>query len=223
MTLPNTENSFSSASTSKDLCTDLNRDYLTYYEPLSHISHVVSAYTSCIMSYLGAHNILYPLQHGFRKARSCETQLLEFVTDLIDTPMNTRQTDVIVMDFSKAFDKVPHNRLLLKLKYYGIRNNTLDWLKNFLNNRQQCVIVNGEYSTPVPVLSGVPQGSVIGPTLFLTYINDLPNGIKSKIRLFADDTIMYLTINNSEDCQQLQHDLTLLQEWGDEWLMQFNA
>ena len=85
------------------------------------------------------------------------------------------------------------------------------------------MIVNGEYSAPVPVLSGVPQGSVIGPALFLTYINDLPNGIKSKIRLFANDTIMYLAINNSEDCQRLQHDLTLLQKWGDEWLMQFNA
>ena len=141
---------------------------------------------------------LIPLEL-IKSNRSCETQLLEFVTDLIDTPRNTKQTDVIVMDFSKAFVKVPHNRLLLKLKYYGIRNNTLDWLKNFLNNRQQCVVVDGERSAPVPVLSGVPQGSVIGPALFLIYINDLPNGIKSKVRLFADDTIMYLTINNSED------------------------
>ena len=101
------------------------------------LEHIV---TSCIMSHLEAHDILCPLQKGFRKTRSCETQLLEFVTDPIDTPRNTEQTDVIVMDFSKAFYKVPHNRLLLKRKYYGIRNNTLDWLKNFSNNRQQCVI-----------------------------------------------------------------------------------
>ena len=85
------------------------------------------------------------------------------------------------------------------------------------------MVVDGKRSTPVPVLSGVPQGSVIGPALFLIYINDLPNGIKSKVRLFADDTLMYLAINNSKDCQQLQHDLTLLQMWGEEWLMQFNA
>lgn len=85
------------------------------------------------------------------------------------------------------------------------------------------MVVDGKRSTPVPVLSGVPQGSVIGPALFLIYINDLPNGIKSKVRLFAGDTVMYLAINNSKDCQQLQHDLTLLQMWGEEWLMQFNA
>ena len=82
--------------------------------------------TSCVMSHLEANNILYPLQHGFRKNRSCESQLLEFVKDLIDTTPNTKQTDVIIMNFSKAFDKVPHNRLLLKLKFYGITNNTLD-------------------------------------------------------------------------------------------------
>ena len=114
-------------------------------------------------------------------------------------------------------------KLLLKLKYYGIRNNTIDWLENFLNNRQQCVIVDGEYSAPVPVLSGVPQGSVIGPALFLTYINDLPNGIKSKIRSSLMILLCILPSTTAKYCQQLQHDLTLLQKWGDEWLMQFNA
>ena len=93
------------------------------------------------------------------------------------------------MDFSK----VPHNRLLLKLKYSFIRNNILDWIKNFLNNSQQSVAVDGESSASAPVLSGVPQGSVIGPALLLIYVKDLPNGIKSKLRLFADNTIMYLT------------------------------
>ena len=205
-----------------------DRDRPENYRPISLtcicskiLEHII---TSCVMSHLEANNILYPLQHGFRKNRSCESQLLEFVTDLIDIPPNTKQSDVIIMDFSKAFDKVPHNRLLLKLKFYGIRNNTLDWIKNFLYlNRQQCVVVDGESSAPAPVLSGVPQGSVIGPALFLIYVNDLPNGIKSKVRLFADDTIMYLTINNSDSCQQLQKDSTLLQKWGEEWHMQFNT
>ena len=167
---------------------------------------------------------LYPLQDGFRKNTSCETQLLEFVTDLINIPRNIKQTDVIVMDFSKAFDKVPHNRLLLKLKYYGIRNNTLGWLKNFLNNRQQCVVVDGDVRLPSQFYRAYhkARSSAGGTALFRIYINDLPNGIKSKVRFFADDTVMYLSINNSKDCQQLQHDLTLLQLWGEERLMQFN-
>lgn len=163
------------------------------------LGHII---TSCIMSHLEAKNTLYPLQHWFRENRSCESQLLEFITDLIDTPQNAKQTDIIVLDFSKAFDKSLTTDYCWN--FYSIRNNTLDWIKNLLYNRQQSVAVDGESSAPTPVLLGVPQGSVIGPALFLIYVNYLPNGIKSKVRLFADDTIMYLTINNSDNCQQLQ-------------------
>ena len=161
------------------------------------LEHIV---TSCVMSHLEENDNLYSLQHAFCKNRSCKIQLLEFVTKLIDIKQNIKQTDVIVIDCWKAFNKVPHNRLLLKPKYYGIRNNTLGCLKNFLNNWQQCVVVDGEHSASVPVLSGVSQGSVISLALFLIYINDLPNSIKYKVRLFADDTIMYLAINNNDDC-----------------------
>ena len=157
------------------------------------------------MSHLEAKNTLYPLQHGFCENRSCESQLLEFITDLIDTPQNAKQTDVSIMDFPKAFGKSLTTGYCWNLSIVNsIRNNTLGWIKNLLNNRQQSVAVDGESSAPTPVLLGVPQGSVIGPTLFLIYVNYLPNGIKSKVRLFADDTIMYLTINNSDNCQQLQ-------------------
>ena len=98
-----------------------------------------------------------------------------------------KQTDFIVMDFAKAFDKVPHRRLLHKLDYYGILGSTHKWISSWLSGRSQQVVLNGQASDPVPFLSGVPQGSVLGPILFLFFINDLPDNIKSSVRLFADD------------------------------------
>ena len=134
-----------------------------------------------------------PVSHSF--LNSSQTLL---------TPLKTLSKPTSAQSTSQSLRQVPHNWLLLKLKYYSIRNNTLDWIKNLLNNWQQSVAVDGESSAPTPVLLGFPQGSVIGPALFLIYVDYLPNGIKSKVRLFADDTIMYLTINNSDNCQQLQ-------------------
>ena len=130
---------------------------------------------------------------------------------------NGGQTDVIVMDFSKAFDKVPHQELLYKLSNYGINIVTLSWLKGFLSNRKQRVVLEGVMSDQVPVSSGVPQGSVLGPILFLAYINDLPQYVKSKVRLFADDTVTYLAIKSSVDCIQLQQDLLSLENWESDW------
>ena len=100
---------------------------------------------------------------------------------------------MIILDFSKAFDIVPHNRLLKKLTY-GIRSKTYTWISNFLENRKQRVVIGGEHSTWTQVMSGVAQGTVLGPLLFLTYINDLPNNIHSSIRLFADDCVLYREI-----------------------------
>ena len=96
--------------------------------------------------------------------------------------------------FSKAFDKVSHEKLVLKLHDYGLRGPALKWVKGFIDNRHQSVIVNGSSSEPTPVSSGVPQGSVLGPLLFLNYINDIPTNVKSKVRLFADDTALYLIL-----------------------------
>ena len=126
------------------------------------------------------------------------------------------------MDFSKAFDIVVHQRLLLKLHRLSINTTVIAWIKSFLSGRSQNVVLDGKQSGACPVLSGVPQGSVLGPCLFLMYINDMPDSIKSNIRLFADDTIMYLTITNHSDCQALQSDLTTLESWESEWLMAFN-
>ena len=183
------------------------------------MEHVI---TSNIMAYLDKHQLLHSNQHGFCKKLSCETQLIQFVQDISDTLNESGQTDIIVMDFSKAFDKVDHKRLLLKLHRFGINNDVITWIGSFLSNRTQRVVLEGEESDICPVMSGVPQGSVLGPCLFLLYINDMPDMIESNIRLFADDTIMYLTVSNQADCQALQSDLSKLETWESEWLMAFN-
>ena len=129
------------------------------------------------MSHLEHHNLLCHLQHGFRRFKWCESLLSEFVSDIVDNS-HAKLTDINILDFSKAFDKVPHNRCIYKLENYGIRGYTLKWIKAFLENRQQCVVVDGETSDFVALLSGVPQGSVIGPVPFLAYINDVQRNIR---------------------------------------------
>ena len=175
-----------------------------------------------IMGHLDRHNILYPFQHGFRSRLSCETQLLEFYHDLVGNCYDGHQTDVLVMDFSKAFDKVGHERLLEKVTRYGITGATKNWIGQFLTDRKQRVVLDGYYSNSVPVTSGVPQGSVLGPILFLLYINDLAEGLKSQVRLFADDTIAYMVIGDTADAASLQHDLDLLARWEELWQMEFH-
>ena len=133
-----------------------------------------------------------------------------------------KQTDLILLHFSKAFDKVNHSKLLWKLHQYGIRETALAWIRAFLGNRSQTVVLEGEESGSVLVTSGVPWGSVLGPILFLVYINDLPDELSSKVRLFADDTAVYLTIGGSENGKVLQNDLDRLSMWEDRWDMEFN-
>ena len=127
-----------------------------------------------------------------------------------------------ILDFSKAFDVVPHQRLLIKLDHYGIRGNTKRWIQNFLTDRQQRVVVNGTPSAWEKVLSGVPQGTVLGPHLFLLFINDIGEGIDSNIRLFADDCLVYRSIQGPADEMALQTDLNRLVKWTQTWGMCFN-
>ena len=183
------------------------------------MEHII---TSAIMKHLEENGILREEQHGFRKKKSCETQLLEFIDELLECTEKGKQTNVLIMDFAKAFDKVNHSLLLHKLYHYGIRSQTNAWIADFLRNRRQAVVVNGVSSSFIGVRSGVPQGSVLGPCLFLMYINDLPENLTSKTRLFADDTAVYKVTAAPQDHTQLQQDLNKLAEWEKSWDMVFH-
>ena len=174
------------------------------------LEHIV---TTNVVSHMDQYNLLYDLQHGFRSIRSCETQLVTLIEDLIRNSLAGSQTDLVLLDFSNAFDKVNHQKLLLKLHRYGIRGPSLKWIQAFLSGRTQTVVLENEKSDTVHVTSGVSQGSVLGPILFLIYINDLRDRTRSKVRLFADDTAIYLAVSNLQDAQILQQDLDQLHEW----------
>jgi hypothetical protein len=176
------------------------------------------------MNHADKNSILYPLQHGFRSKRSCETQLIEIINEVTTNMSAGKQTDVLVMDFSKAFDKVSHCLLVHKLDHYGIRGKTNTWIHNCLSERSQAVVVDGEKSSYIDVDSGVPQGSVLGPSLFLFYINDMLRCLKSTVRLFADDTIAYLAVTSEADAVNLhvQSNLNKLGIWEKKWKMEFH-
>ena len=197
------------------------------YRPVSLTSiickineHIIVSET---LSHLERENILVDYQHGFRRRRSCETQLLITSHDLASILNRRSQADVAVLDFAKAFDKVPHQRLLKKLHFYNLDANVIGWIESFLTNRTQRVIVDGYTSNEAPVLSGVPQGTVLGPLLFLIFINDIAKNVSSSIRLFADDCLMYRETQNQEQCQLLQKDLDTLAAWSITWGMAFNV
>lgn len=183
------------------------------------LEHIISSH---VYNHLETNNFFFPNQHGFRKGFSCDTQLFEFTTDLHSNMNSNLQTDCIFLDFSKAFDRVPHCRLISKLSALRLDSLTLTWIRNFISFRQQFTVVNNLASPFSSVSSGVPQGSVLGPLLFLIYINDLPSEITSCMRLFADDCIIYRSINSSNDHLTIQADLNHICNWCDKWLMKLN-
>ena len=204
-----------------------NRSKPENYRPVSltvviskMLEHII---VSQIMDHLDSQNILHENQHGFGSKRSCESQLLMTADDISKSLYSGKQVDMAILDFSKAFDKVSHKRLSLKLKYYGIDGNTSTWINPFFTDRKQQVVVDNATSDTAMVTSGVPQGTVLGPTLFLIYINDIADDITSNIRLFADDCVLYRTINNPTDNSALQEDLSKLEQWSNIWQMDFNV
>lgn len=164
------------------------------------------------------------IDFGFRKGLSCETQLCATYHDLAKTAEYHSTNHAIILDFKKAFDKVPHALLLEKLRLIPDINPTLvNWIQDFLTNRSQQVVLRGEFSKPAPVTSGVPQGSVLGPTLFLLYINDLPVNLTCRVSLYADDTLIYQQINTDNDIEVFQENINAVEQWSRKWKMPFNT
>ena len=158
-----------------------------------------------------SNKILSNFQQGFLKRISCETQLITIIHDLAVGLDRWQQVDAILLDFSKAFDMVRHHCLAVKLHHYGIRDKNLSWIQSFFTDRNQQVVLDGKTS-PATVTSGVPQGTVLGPLLFLVYISDLPSRVSSLIGLFADDCLLYRVIRDQKDAESLQTGLNYLQE-----------
>ena len=197
------------------------------YRPVSltSISCKVMEHIVChhVLEHLDQHRILSSFQHGFRAMRSCETQLLTTIHDFMTNYDNKHQIDIAILDFAKAFDTVPHDKLLYKIQHYGIDGHIHSWIQSFLKGRSQSVVVEGDRSSAAPVTSGVPQGTVLGPLLFLLHINDLPGNVQSQVRLFADDCLLNWVIDTAADQHLLQQDLQALEQWGLRWAMRFNA
>ena len=162
-------------------------------------------------------------ENGLRSGHSCATQLLCVLEEWSKALDCNENVDVIYLDFRKAFDTVPHARLINKLYAYGIRDRLLRWIQNFLTNRKQKVIVQGEESQWADVTSGIPQGSVLGPVLFLIYINDLPDAIKKFVTIFADDTKEHAVIRIENDTIEVQEDLYEKSDWPEIWEIRFKT
>ena len=159
---------------------------------------------------------LYEGQHGFRPGYSCESQVITVCQDIADFIDNGDRNDAIVIDFSKAFDLVPYDRLLMKIAISGLDSRIVAWVREFILCRTQRVKVGGQLSEEVRVTSGVPQGSVLGPLLFLAYVNNIRRNTMSTMRLFANDCVIYRKIISNEDIENLQKVLDRLGEWAGE-------
>ena len=181
------------------------------------MEHIIA---SNLTAHLNRHTILFDLQRGSRQKLSYETQLIQLAEDLGKKLIKGNHINLVLLDFSKAFDKVNHLQLLFKLSQHGVKGNTPNLIRAFLLGRTKVVVLDVKRSAEAPMTSGVPQGSVLCPLLFLLYINDLPKNLQSQVRLFADDTAVYLTVTSSEDANTLQVDLYTLQEWQHIWDME---
>ena len=178
-----------------------------------------------LMSYLSSNSLLHSTQSGFRPNHSCETSLLQMVNKWLGAINNSQMIGMVMIDFRKAFDLVDHTLLLKKLKYYKLSEETISWFSSYLMGRKQKVFVNNTFSEAEYIICGVPQGSILGPLLFLLFINDLPLSIDNVLTdLYADDTTLYF-IDKSQACieQQLQTALHKLSEWCKENGMLINT
>ena len=197
------------------------------YRPISLLCVLSKVLERCVHGHSYHHlaPLMYKMQHGFMRGKSTTTQLLEVYHNILENVAGGKEVDVIYLDLTKAFDKVPHNTLLKKLESSSIRGPLLSWFHSYLTDRQQRVVLNGICSDWLPVTSGVPQGSILGPLLFLVYCNDAQYYIQenSTLALFDDDSKLFRSLDVSSCIISLQQDLNSLQKWSIDMKMQFNT
>ena len=198
------------------------------WRPISITPHTIKIFERVLrnkmMQYIENNEILNPTQHGFRKNRSCSSQLITHLRNIFEHQINGKEVDCIYLDYSRAFDRVDHNLLLKKLNAINIKDNYLRWIKNFLTGRSQKVLIDNFFSYPTSVQSGVPQGSVLGPILFAIYVNDLPNCVKDcELLTFADDTKIISHIDSINSTVTLQENLDKIANWSKQNNMELNS
>ena len=193
-----------------------NKNIVNNYRPISLTSLIVKTMERIIHSkltdVLTANGLLNSHQCGFHRSHS------QALNDWAEALEHRDSCHCLFLDFAKTFDSVPHQHLLLKLESIGITGLLLKWINCFLTSRCQCVVINGKFSNWLPVLSGVPQGSILGPLLFIIYINDITSFVQSSsLKIFADDVSLYAQVSMPSDCLKLQEDLSHNYEWYLQW------
>ena len=206
-----------------------DKQLVTNYRPISLLPNCGKLFEKIIFTnlngYLNENNLLTKNQSGFRPGDSTTNQLLYLLNEIHEAFENSKSLEIraVFLGISKAFDKVWHEGLIFKLKQNGISGSLLTLFENYLCNRKQRVVFNGSCSDFFTIESGVPHGSVLGPLLFLIYINDLETNIKSNIKFFADDTMLFSIVNDPLiSAIDLNHDLNVIQQWAHQWKMEFN-
>ena len=206
-----------------------DKQLIKNYRPISLLPICGKPFENIIFnnlySYLNTNNIITKNHSGFRPGDSTTNQLLYLVNEIHQASEDPKFLEVraVFLDISKAFDKVWHDGLIFKLKQNGVSDSLLMFFQNYLNNRKQRVVLNGSYSSYKTVESGVTQGSVLGPLLFLIYINGLERDVKSNIKFFADDTMLFSIVKDPAiSANDLNHDLNTIHQWAKQWKMEFN-
>ena len=205
-----------------------NKSTVSNYRPISLLNILGKVFEKCVhkhvYSFLVSNNKISSLQSGFTQNDSTVFQLTDIYNTFCSAIDCGKEVRVVFCDISKAFDRVWHKGLIYKLKRVGIRGTLLNWFNNYLSNRKQRVVINSEHSNWTDITAGVPQGSILGPMLFLVFINDIVENIHSTVRLFADDTSMYIIVDNPDTAAEvLNNDLEQIHEWSKMWLVKFNA